>query len=124
MNAKMAADLAVKYYNLKEAERVLDGELKEAAAELRAYIEERGEAISVEGQPDLVLQPRSTGWSWDAQSLAEQEPQEYARLLEKGGITINKAVADELAKAGLITGAYKRYGTSGETRALMFSRPR
>ena len=122
MKLKEAADLAVKYFNIKEAERILAGELKAAGAVLREYIEEHGEAISVEGQPDLVLQPRTTSWTWDAQSLAAQEPAEYARLLEKGAITVNKAVADELAKAGLITGAYKRFGTSGETRALMFAK--
>ena len=120
LTPKQAAEKAVAYRNLKEVEAQLGTELDALKAELKAYIEDTGEPISVEGQPDLIIQERSTAWTWDVESLAKNEPTEYARLLSHGGITVNKSVADGLAKAGLVTNTYKRYGTAGSTSALMF----
>jgi len=122
MTAREAAEKAVKYKALKEAEAVLNAELAPLNEALKQYILDTGEPICVEGQPPLRVKQRDTSTTYDAKSFAKNETHEFERALEMGGVTFNGKVMKALVDSGQLTKKYEQYGTSGSTNVLAFDK--
>ena len=126
------AEMAARYWALKQARRVTaDGDVlgeKEYDAEcarlrehLMGWIDRNGALEDVEGVPPLFVQPRADV-SYDVKTMAQDDPQMFARLLDLGCVTLSKPVLKAQQAAGNIVHTVDRYAIKGETRALMFGK--
>lgn len=115
------ADKARRYYELRELCAQAEAEKRALADELRAYIDESGEPLWVEGLPVLKVVERRGQRTYDVKSLAEQEPKEFQRLLDLGCLTVNNTIADAQQKQGNLSGMHRRFSWQGTTAALVFA---
>jgi hypothetical protein len=108
-----AAELADELKTLGEAVKATERRMVAIKDTLRPYLAEHG-PLSVEGLPDLILQPRSNT-AWDCRGMAEGQPELFARLLELGCITVNTTLAREQARAGNIVHKLDKYAIAGQS---------
>jgi len=133
MTPAEAAEMAVRYHQLKNPVRVVldDGEAMTVAdheretavlnKRLREHIEETGEPISVEGLPDLFMQPSSAYW-YRLDAMIRENPELVDELVRLQAIDIKRSLTGPLQKAGLLAGLSKYEVAGHGTGRLTFDK--